>query len=148
MSDQITNKIVSMLDQIQAGVTNVAPQAIDLMLKVVSVKGIIHIATGIFFLCIAIFCAVIVYKIILGYKEYEKQRKEIENKIQLGLLSYEDRKFEQDISHSMAIFGICGVVSFFISAVFLLNLWNYIAIFNPKLYLANEVIEKVINKGK
>lgn len=136
-----------MLDQIQAGVTNVAPQAIDLVLKVVSVKGIIHIATGIFFLCVAIFCTVILFKINCKYKKYEKERIELENKIQLGLVSYENRIKEKDDSIELIIFGLSGIVSFIVGMVFLLNIWNYIAIYNPKLYLANEVIEKVISKG-
>lgn len=134
MTDQITNKIVSMLDQIQAGVTNVAPQAIELVLKAITYDGISSlINSSVLFLVGCLFAGI-------GYKLFKLGRKQ-------ALKEYGDA--DMKISFYMSsLFTSGGSLLLVIISIFqLTDYWTYVSIFDPKVYLAHEVIEKVISKG-
>ncbi len=42
--------------------------------------------------------------------------------------------------------GIIGVVSGLAAAIILLNIWNWVAVFNPKIALFHDILEKLLSK--
>lgn len=127
MSDAIETKILSMLDALQNGVITVAGQTIkyapDVMqaaLSVTVINGVQDLMFSIIFLLALI---IFVFILIFGIK-------------QVKLNQFND---------GWQAFGVVGC--FFSSVCFLIsicNVWMWVEIFNPKLYIAHQIVQQVL----
>lgn len=129
-TDKIQDKVVSMLDALQQGTTTLGdklvkytPDVVDAGLWVIRIDGIQEIA-------IAIFC--LLFFTIGGYWFTKK------------LLSiFKDVLDEGAIVLAIMTGGI-SITFIIISITTLLNIWNWVAIFEPKLYLAKQIIKDTL----
>jgi hypothetical protein len=127
MSDTnaLSNKLLEIINQVQAGIVAKAPDAINLVLQEARIDAIGHFlgAAGCLltlYVFWRIFCKVKNIKDEYGY-------------IEVGAIVY--MVISGAISVLLAGFVICV----------LFDIWNYVAIINPKLYLAHQLIENILN---
>jgi hypothetical protein len=123
-TDQVASKLLEIINQIQAGVVAHAPEAANLALQAVSYDGWYSLIIGFSWLALSL----ILYYIAKRYVYYIKncEKKNESDEIALGLL-------------------VCAIVIILIfAAIELFDFWNWVQAFNPKLYLAHEIIQKVL----
>jgi hypothetical protein len=132
-TDQLTNKMLEIINQLQQGVISHAHDALNLMLSVTRINGIESIAIGI----ITLMLNIIIIKFMLNtYKKVKEYNNSITNPSE-----------KKDHDDYIPLYAGCALILFFsipACVCLLLDIWNYIAIFEPKLYLAHQIIEKVI----
>jgi hypothetical protein len=123
MLDQVANKIVEMLSQLNI----VSGHARDLAIQAVQIGGFLNLAESFLFLFVFLLCG-------MSFMKYKKtQIKEIF----IG---------DDDITTSFIIGCIIASVSLVLligSVINIFDFWNWVAIFNPKLYIAHQLIVKV-----
>ena len=133
-TDQLANKLLEIINQIQQGVVAHAPDAMNILLKTVQIdcaqNFLITFISGLFLASMA--------------KIFFKIKKSIENDRKLNK-SYSER-LEWDHGGIIISLLIMAVVStfaliFFIASI--VDVWSWVGLFNPKLYLAHEIIQKV-----
>ena len=130
MSDVIENKVVSMLDALQNGAVEIGnqlvkytPDVIQAALGVTMITGIQELVYGVIWLGLFIY-----------FYRYWSSNK----------FSGFDAPTIQDAKLGGA--GLMSIISIMVVLTQLGNVWNYVAIVNPKLYIAHEIVEKVTNK--
>lgn len=130
-TDKVQDKVVSMLDALQHGVTTVGnsvvkytPDVVDAGLWVVRIDGIQTLTFSILGLLAAF---------ILGHASYK-------------FWKYLEKECELD--GPVIVFplfgGIITIIMIIGNTITLLNVWNWVAIFEPKLYLAKQIIDSVV----
>lgn len=129
MTSSVETKIVSMLDALQHGIVTVGEKAVkyspdiaDAALSVTQITGAAELLYGIgqgiaLFLCVK-FC----------------------------LFFYKTAVEDDSFGAGLAVAGFASAsVGLAISVIYaFFNVWNYVAIFNPKIYIAHQIIEKVM----
>ena len=127
MSDAIETKVLSMLDALQNGavelggqIVKYTPDVVNAVLDVTVIAGSQNIVTGLFWLILAIVTARICFKTDWGK-------------------TYDDITCDQV---KKLLFGAVAIVSSLVTTYYLLDVWNYVAIISPKLYIAHQIIEK------
>jgi hypothetical protein len=115
--DLVTNKLLEIINQIQSQIVNHSPDAINLILLNVKMEGITHLCVGVIYL-LACVCL---------YPFLPNNAKSIK---------------DEDINIGNAIGVTVFYICFGFSLYYFLNIWNYVAIFNPKLYLVNQLMNK------
>jgi hypothetical protein len=170
MQDQVANKIVEMLGQLQAGVGSavtqlkqISPDMVNLGLSAVSVDAISSLIysaiCGLFCLGVLFACVYWFIKINKAFCEFEAQEEQyFKVKKVWGNLSWEERKdipepveprrpFDapsDDMRGALFIAGVSALILFLVAGLFgFFDLWNWVAIFNPKLYVAHQIIAKI-----
>ena len=129
MSDAIEQKVISMLDALQSGIAEVGgqvvkytPDVIDATLWVVRIDVIS-----------AIFSSLVVFLVtaLLSKKFY--------NELQNTEYDVDKRVF--------CVIGLIGSsISALISFLCLADIWNFVALIEPKLYIAKQIIEATLTK--
>lgn len=117
MNDQIADKLTQLIDQISHSIISSAPQAVDLTLSVIRVDAIMQIIWGLLLLIGSIF---------------------------LFFIPLLHSKKDEQLENWEGIMVMFAIAIFIFSLFFILDFWNWIAIFNTKLALAHQIIQKVI----
>ena len=125
--DSLEQKAVDILDKLEKLTTQYAPEVLDAAASAVRVTGIGNIITGIG----SMVSAAIVIWIAKNFANICRKKKEEE-----GYMS----EWELGMGLSLAVGGITGSVLSIVFLFRLLNIWNWIAIFNPKLALAHKIL--------
>lgn len=132
VAPNVEGKLVEMLDALQHGVVKVgetvvqySPDIADAALWVVRIDGIQFVMIAISCLLWAIFAK------ILGKKLWVWARKV-------------DPDFDSPAIAVPVIVWASGVATFGIALAKLFSIWNWVAIFEPKLWLAKQIISSVL----
>ena len=125
----LENKVVEMLDALQNGAVEIGhqvvkytPDMIQAVYGVTMINGIQNIVYGILWLGVTIF----LYRKAKSYKWSGGN---------YGPEGVDVLKF---------VTGAAAIVTFIISTTQLLDVWNYTAIVEPKLYIAHQIIDKAL----
>jgi riboflavin transporter FmnP len=121
-TDALTGKLLQVINQVQAGIISKTPEAVTLVLQQTQVNAIGNILS-----CIAgIILIYIFWKVYLKIKGIKDEYDDIN----IGVTIY------------IAATGVLSTI--FIIGIFstLFDIWTYI---NPKLYLAHQIIGKVLS---
>lgn len=110
-----------LLTKLEALATEHGAEAVNTAATIVQVDGIINLLWGGFFFCLLLTC------ILFGTFCIKKTT----------------ANPEDDWSAGIAISILVGLFSYILCGVFWLNVWNWIALFNPKLALAHEIWVKL-----
>lgn len=135
-TDQLTGKLLEIINQVQASVIAHAPDAINLILAAVQQDGISNILPGIIALVLLMIC---VYTGIKFYKKWDKA-----NELDKQKHRY-DREDNFPLLIPMVPACLIGFICFLFMFPSIFSYWNYVEIFNPKVYLAHEIIQKVVS---
>jgi hypothetical protein len=130
-TDQLTNKLLEIITQIQQGVVAHGADAVNLTLQAVSYDGICKLL-----LCVPLLIVIILS--ILAFKKISKEIKKIKDNSKHMYDDTDGCEMLRFFAAAVAVFGTALLL------VMTFNFWNYVQIFNPKLYLAHEIIEKVM----
>lgn len=134
----IENKVVSMLDALQNGAIEVGnqvvkytPDVIEATYGIIKIDNLQHILSAIILGAVCI----IGYNIAAnGFNREAKWRKEKERDIGW-----------QGVGYFYGCVSIAISTLLFLRILYLIgDIWTWIGIFNPKLYIAHEIIEKVL----
>lgn len=134
-TELLTNKFLEIINQLQTTVTAHGQEAVNLALAAIQQDGFSSLFDGSLFAIIAIICAIISRYF---YKNWVTRSVEEKKK------QYCDR---EDVSHLFAFMSIPAFIGALAFIVVLLTFgcyWNYVEIFNPKVYLAHEIIQHVL----
>ncbi len=123
----ISAKIVELITQLQGVVKDNAADAVNLGLSSIRIDSIRAIVLGIFFLILFII-GIYITKKVYNIKEIQESYTKKENWGSAFILSC-----------------FLTAIALILSIITLLNIWCYVAIFNPKLYLAHEIMNKFFN---
>ncbi len=114
----ITNKLLDIITQIQTAIVTHAPDALNLTLQATSIHCISLIVLG--------------FKLILGG----------------ALLLYVGYKMLESENETLNEWWGCvllpGIILIIPGIMLATSIWSWTGIFNPKLYLANQIIQTVI----
>lgn len=136
--DAVETKIVSMLDALQQGAVTVghvavkyAPDVADAVLNIVRIDALGKLipAIAFFIICLSVFIYIVKYI----------------RKV------YANKKEDYDFNDKIFIACMCSlpfVTVGIISSLVLLNIWSWVAVFEPKLALAKQIIDSVLNTHK
>lgn len=120
MLDKLQDKALQYLSAFEELAKQYTPDVLDMALKVVQINGLQTLI--IYFTWFIVGVSLILYILINGWS-----------------LRRETDYF------TVVMPGIVGTGCLIVSSVGILNLWNWIAIFEPKLYIAYKIFEKVLN---
>lgn len=126
--DALSGKVLEIINQVQSVVTDHSKYAMDMALNCTFIDGVWGFIIGAFCIAFLFFS----YKWIIKLNRISNIRK------------YED--YQDGCIFGMIILAIFSVFSLWIVLCQFLDIWNYIQVFNPKFYLAHEVINGVVNK--
>lgn len=139
MNEELQKKLLEILDALQHGtvligdkVYNYAPDTLDMLLWIVRVNGIQAFITSLVSIILFVFGIRLTQKCYARRTELCKERR-----------NYFD---EEDIFLIAVRAAPTAIVGFFaaIGMYQLVSVWTYVAIFQPKLWLAKELVEKVL----
>jgi heme/copper-type cytochrome/quinol oxidase subunit 2 len=138
--DKVINKTLEIITQLQSVATdathsaiNYLPDAVNLGLTAVRVDGVNDILMG-------LFCALCVFVLAKLFKLASVRA-------DAGTEQYNDSMIDCVYAPiSLIVIPMIGIIFLFISASNLLSAWTYVKIFEPKVYLAHKVVEKVLEK--
>lgn len=126
-TDQLANKLLEIINQVQSTVTNHGADAVNLILMSIRIEGIIYFIVSLLPLCFM--GCFFIHNMKLYFKvkrnDFEKFKKD---------------KFSMQIDIFAPL--IVGIIPIILIAVF--SPFTLIQPFSPKLYLAHEIIQKVI----
>lgn len=127
-SDALQSKLIGMLDSIKNGevvigqeTVKYAPDVVNAALNVVRIGAVQQLVYGV----IGLVVAVVFFK-----KAHGNITK-----------SLEDGRFELFL---VGVVQGAAVVVGVVDAYFLVDVWNYVGIFQPKLYIAHKIVEKML----
>src|SRR5882672_5024564 len=130
MAKSVETKVVEVLDSLQKGVSKLGkevvkygPVAVDTTLSVVRINGLANLIPGILSLIIFLIM------VLLGVHCFPL--KEDSGSFVLGLI--------------ISIIG--GFISGCFACAVLSDIWIYVQVFNPKLYIAKELVEKILDRS-
>lgn len=133
-SDAVQAKVINMLDALQTGAVHIGEQVVkyspdvaDAVLWVIRIDGLQTILSGLVMLILSFFCIGWAKKLITWAHKYSEE--------------------SSGVSYTGAILG-CGIliIPVFIAYDALTNIWNYVSVFEPKLYLAKRIVSAAINQ--
>jgi hypothetical protein len=130
MKDQITNKVLEIINELEVGIKTGIPPAIEMAARIVQIDVVQKIGYCILTLLIN---AIILFFIRKIYKERREEWKKSFGEFNFDMVAFP------------AIVG--GIVSFFVSLItffILMDPWNYVGLTEPKLYLVHKIVEKVL----
>lgn len=129
----IEEKVVGMLDALQNGAVKIGEQVVkyspdvaDAALWVVRIDGVQSIATAIFF----VIAAIVLYVATRRFWAWAWRV---------------DKDFDTPAIMVPVVTGILTIISSILASARIFDVWNWIAIFQPKLYLAKQIIKAAIN---
>jgi hypothetical protein len=127
LGEKVLTIVADKFNELVSAAEKATPVAINAVLTVVSINVIQNIVGG---LVVLIICLVSSRYFHIYYGKYK-------------ILSYGDREMEGVITiASLAV----AVISGLISGIILLNVWNWVGVFHPNLYLVHELVNKVTEK--
>jgi Co/Zn/Cd efflux system component len=119
----LDDKISEYVDIISKAAMKAGPQVMQFAIQNQRWCGVQDLAVGCFFLLIAVVCAFLFHRHAKHVKDCEEP----------GL--------------SLAVgSGIVGIITLILSACSLLNIWNWVAVFNPKIALFHDILTKFLSK--
>lgn len=122
----IEQKAVEILDKLDSIATQHAPDVINSAIKVVQVDGVSHIFYGIIGIIGCFTCVIVAKKLANKCTELKKSG---------GYNS----DWEVGIAVSYILGTVVTIVLAICSIIELFDVWNWIAMFNPKIALANKL---------
>jgi hypothetical protein len=131
-TEVLTDKFLEIINQLQTTVSAHGQEAVNLALASIQIDALGNIISGI----VASFGVYFLYR--FG-KWIFRQTKEEESSL-----------CDQDeIFYIYSIIAGLGSIALFIcSLILLFDIWNYVAIINPKLYLAHTIVDHVLSAAK
>lgn len=140
MNQEITNKIIDLLNNIQNGV-NIASkgavvagkEAVTLALQATSLDAFQNIVFGVIGIFILIIPTICLKHLICQYKNYKPK-------------GYTDGFFMDNPWALLyaALIVIIALIGFFTVLCNLFDVYNWVGIFNPKIYLAHEIMQRYL----
>jgi hypothetical protein len=134
-TDQLAGKVLEIINQVQSGIITHAPDAVSLVLASTQVSCFQRL-----FWC---FCGLLIVTafIIILFKmkaRIDKDKKSVEP-------HYERLRWSDDgVQISLCAMFVLGTIIGIGSLIGFFSIWNWVGIINPKLYLAHEIIQKVM----
>jgi hypothetical protein len=128
MSD-LQTKLVEVITQLQSVVKDNAADAVNLGLATIKINGIEHVIIGIIFLLFSISGAFLAKKVYKWWCEAAEKSK--------------DHYFD-GFEYGAGMIGTVAITAilFIIFCCNIFNIWTYVAIFQPKLWLAHQILAK------
>ncbi len=120
-TDLITNKALEIINQIQSGVMAHGGDAVNLALATVRISAIGALIEGFIMLVIGVICVIMMAKIISS-----------------------DRFDKESPGWIFWTVLVTTAFCFMGALVDLFNIWTYVALYDQKLYLTHEIIQKVV----
>lgn len=140
---KLEDKTLELLDKFENLAEQYTPEVVDGALGAISVTAVDNLVEGVIFSVLAYICFFIARTLnrSLDNKIEEKLKEESEK-------SYKDARieviFDTDKSGKdccmLFLFGAISVIFFIVALTTLLDVWNWVSIFNPKLGLAHQVL--------
>ena len=124
-TNQLTNKLLEIINQVQNQVSAHAGDAINILLLNTQIDAINNLVIGFLSLGIACITFFFLKKFWIGFQ------KESSN--------YTGDEFPYIMG--MFLCGLLFLISLLLSINYLLDIWNWMALFNPKLALAHSIIQ-------
>lgn len=116
--NELTTKLAEVVTQLQSGIAAHGGDAIDAGLTAIRVSGAGYLLIGLMFLIFAGLLALSAYK----------------------SRNIESKDNELGVSGQLAL---CSLPLFLMSLLMLFYIWNWVAVFAPKVWLANHIIESM-----
>lgn len=135
-ADQLTGKLLDIINQVQSGIVAHAPDAVNLVLASTQIDCLQSIILSFIGVIVSIICGFIIFKI---QKKIDADKKD--NKPYHERLTW----IEPEAVLPALFAGLSGSIILVISVITLLDIWNWVGLFNPKLYLAHQIIAKVMS---
>lgn len=120
----LEQKTVEILDKLDALATQYAPEVVDSAIGIMQVSGASKIILGLLGLC---FVCAIAFSVCKGVKYCAKKQEE-------------NREWEAGAPIIITLGVIFSVGILIASLTALLNVWNWVAMFDPKLALAQRIM--------
>lgn len=137
----LQDKLIEVIDQIQASIIKVAPDALNITLEVTRMNCLVHILEYIM-VCIVfgIPGSICLLKLITHIKGYINWRTFEGDKAE----PFRKYKNSDDTAFFLVFPALfCSIV--IASNLYYINFWYFIGVLEPKLYLAKELVNKVLN---
>lgn len=146
-TDEVQQKVVEWMDSIEEGVKEYSPEVVDAGLTVVQLIGLQELVLATIGLLIVAAIILSGYKTYVSYHEYSKEDSPGNHGTLFKMWGL--RVFDSDgdpqagsVAIIIAVFTIIGIS--IPSLVSLLNIWNWVAVFYPKLWIAHKAVEGVL----
>jgi hypothetical protein len=124
VTDQLASKLLDIINQVQAGIVAHAPDALNIVLQTVRIDAISRF--------IYASCLLLGVVILSGIFVRINKKKDKDGDMREGVAVY------------CVLAGFFGTVFIILAFSQLFNVWQYVAIANPKLYLAHQIVQKVM----
>jgi hypothetical protein len=125
-TDALTGKLLQVINQVQDTVSAHSGEAVNLVLQQVKINAI-----GDFIICFA--AILVLYILWKVYSKVKDIKEENRRDMHGGVMIY------------ICMAGLLSIFLLVLIFITLFNIWEYVAIINPKLYLAHEIIGKVLS---
>ncbi len=139
-SEPLQQKLVEMADAIQAGIIKIAPEAMDITLSVTRAGCLISVISWSAFMLLA------GYILKKSFSSFMENQEGYTNYRSASVADEEKYKKYRDFDDYCVMYFIpaflVGVP--FIIAIFHSPLWEFVGAFEPKIYLAHQLIAKVL----
>jgi len=120
--NELTQHVIEIFTRIEAGIIEVAPDALQIVLSVVRIEGVSAIVVGLVALLISFFF------MRLANHHFRKYKESYEAGDQLAGLLF---------TFLSSVGGLTFILTFF-------NVWTWVKIFSPELSIARDIIAAVI----
>jgi hypothetical protein len=134
-TDQLTQKLLDIINQLQAATMAHASDAMNIALASIQVdcakNFLISLVSGLF--------------LIIMLKIFFKIKARIDSDEESEKPSYECLTWDsEEVISSLVVIGILSFIAIIFFIATIIDIWSWVGLFNPKLYLAHEIIQKVI----
>lgn len=127
--DKADELLTSVLSGLKDLVSKYGSDAVDLGLNVIRIEGVSQILIGLVLWMFVVFGVVLFMKM---------------NDFRKHLLSENPKNDNFAPEFAMFVGVAISIGTGFASIFFIFNIWNWVAIFAPQLYLAHKVVEKIL----
>lgn len=123
MSQDLQDKTLELINKFEQIAQELTPEVVDIAFFVARISGLKSIIIGVFF---AIVCTA-----------FLRAASKIRAKYNESILS---ENWEDDDAYTWVVFITCAIIVGSISAILLLNLWSYVAIISPEVYIGHKIL--------
>jgi len=116
----LEEKLVELIEEAEVLATQLTPQAIELGKSIAVIEGIDNLVCGVAFASASFIC----FKVVKAFIKRGEENHSAQEECAIGAIAS----------------GFVGVITAIPALYQLFNVWNYVAIINPVLYIAHKVI--------
>lgn len=134
--DKITNAVDAVVAKLGTLAEKYGPDVVDSALWVIRLDGIQTIAIGVVFGLVSLACGMAWRKLYAAYKPVAAEWRHYYR----SSSTTRPERDENDYQIGLTILAIITAGLFIVAAIHLLSFWSYVAIFEPKLWVAKRLL--------